>query len=115
MRLNYLFIFLLILNALSSSIYAQEDESALSIMLDSITVKSFRYKSHIRTGSNNAECQFHNGSVITVVTSNDNARSARAHIILLDRKQSTLNTLNCWNILRAISTTTQLETVNVNV
>jgi hypothetical protein len=53
MRLNYLFIFLLILNALSSSIYAQEDESALSIMLDSITVKSFRYKSHIRTGSNN--------------------------------------------------------------
>lgn len=40
--------------------------------------------SDIKTGSNNAECQFHNGSVITVVTSNDNARSARAHIILVD-------------------------------
>lgn len=38
----------------------------------------------IRTGANNAECSFHNGSVIRVVTSNDNARSARAHIILVD-------------------------------
>lgn len=38
----------------------------------------------IKTGSNNAECTFHNGSVIRVVTSNDNARSARAHVILID-------------------------------
>jgi len=40
--------------------------------------------SDIKTGANNAECSFHNGSVIRVVTSNDNARSARAHIILVD-------------------------------
>lgn len=40
--------------------------------------------SDIKTGSNNAECSFHNGSVITVVTASDNARSARAHIILVD-------------------------------
>lgn len=38
----------------------------------------------IRTGSNNAECVFHNGSSIRVVASNDNARSARAHVILAD-------------------------------
>ncbi|MGG0667671.1 terminase family protein [Lederbergia citrisecunda] len=38
----------------------------------------------IRTGSNNAECTFHNGSVIRVAVSNDNARSARAHVILVD-------------------------------
>lgn len=39
----------------------------------------------IRTGSNNAECTFHNGSVIRVAVSNDNARSARAHVILVDK------------------------------
>lgn len=56
----------------------------------------------LKTGSNNAECVFHNGSTIRVAVSNDNARHARAHIIIVDRKQSTLNTLNCWNILRAV-------------
>lgn len=56
----------------------------------------------IKTGSNNAECLFHNGSVIRVAVSNDNARSARAHIILVDKNLSTLNILNCWKPLRAI-------------
>jgi hypothetical protein len=31
----------------------------------------------IKTGSNTPECTFHNGSVVRVVVSNDNARSAR--------------------------------------
>lgn len=56
----------------------------------------------IRTGSNNAECTFHNGSVIRVAVSNDNARSARAHVILVDMNLSTLNVSNCWKLLRAI-------------
>ena len=39
---------------------------------------------HISTGANDASCTFHNGSVIRVVVSNDNARSARAHVIIVD-------------------------------
>ncbi|RKJ54917.1 hypothetical protein D7X33_30785, partial [Butyricicoccus sp. 1XD8-22] len=38
----------------------------------------------LKLGSNDPFCSFHNGSVIRVVTSNDNARSARAHVILVD-------------------------------
>lgn len=38
----------------------------------------------LRLGSNDPYCSFHNGSVIRVVTSNDNARSARAHCIAVD-------------------------------
>lgn len=40
--------------------------------------------SDLKLGSNDPQCSFHNGSVIRVVTSNDNARSARAHCILVD-------------------------------
>lgn len=40
--------------------------------------------SDIRTGANESYCKFHNGSRMEVVTSNDNARSARAHVILVD-------------------------------
>lgn len=38
----------------------------------------------LKLGANDPFCSFHNGSVIRVVTSNQNARSARAHIILVD-------------------------------
>ena len=38
----------------------------------------------IKLGANNPGCMFHNGSQIIVVTSNDNARSARAHVVLID-------------------------------
>jgi hypothetical protein len=38
----------------------------------------------IYTGANNANCTFHNGSVIEVVASNQNARSGRAHVVIID-------------------------------
>lgn len=38
----------------------------------------------LKLGSNDPYCSFHNGSKIQVVTSNDNARSARAHCIIVD-------------------------------
>ncbi|WP_341323375.1 terminase family protein [Solibacillus sp. FSL H8-0523] len=38
----------------------------------------------LKLGVNSPGCLFHNGSSIMVVTSNDNARSARAHVILID-------------------------------
>jgi len=37
-----------------------------------------------RLGANDPHIKFRNGSVIRVVTSNDNARSARAHVIIVD-------------------------------
>lgn len=38
----------------------------------------------LKLGSNDPFCKLHNGSIIRVVTSNDNARSNRAHVILVD-------------------------------
>jgi hypothetical protein len=40
--------------------------------------------SDIKTGSNDPKVEFHNGSWIKVVASNDNARSKRANLILVD-------------------------------
>lgn len=53
MRIQDLLFSILLLCALSSSVHAQEDESAWSFMLDSVTVKSFRYKSQLKSGTNN--------------------------------------------------------------
>ena len=40
--------------------------------------------SELKTNKNDARCEFHNGSWIKVVASNDGARSKRANIILID-------------------------------
>lgn len=39
---------------------------------------------YINTGSNDPKCEFHNGSWIKIVASNDNARSKRANLLIAD-------------------------------
>lgn len=63
--------------------------SVLKKIQDDLLPKSAMLRTEIahnglRVSSNNPECLFENGSKIMVVTSNDNARSARAHVILVD-------------------------------
>lgn len=48
-RYDLIFLFSIILCALSSAAFAQEDESAWSFTLDSVTVKGYRYTSPVRT------------------------------------------------------------------
>jgi len=49
----------------------------------------------ITIGQNKAECKFKNGSYIKVVTASDNARSARANIIIIDEfRMVDLNVIN---------------------
>lgn len=51
-RYGRIYFYTLFLCALSSSIYAQDDESAWSFSLDSITVKGYRYRLPIKSSSN---------------------------------------------------------------
>lgn len=51
--------------------------------------------SFISTSINNARVEFHNGSWINIVTSNDNARHNRANIVVVDEfRMVDLNTIN---------------------
>lgn len=55
--------------------------------------------SDIRTNSNDPKVEFHNGSWIKIVASNDNARSKRANLLIVDEfRQVDLNVIN--NVLR---------------
>lgn len=58
--------------------------------------------SDIKSSGNDPRVEFVNGSWIRVVAATEGARGHRSNLLIVDRKQSTLNTLNCWNILRAI-------------
>lgn len=46
-------VLLTLIYALSSSVRAQEDESAWTFLLDSIVVRSYRYQSQLKSGANN--------------------------------------------------------------
>lgn len=52
--------------------------------LRAISVNMDREIEELKLGSNDPYCKLYNGSVIRVVTSNDNARSNRAHCIIVD-------------------------------
>lgn len=58
--------------------------------------------SDIKISVNDSRVEFHNGSWIRTVASNDGARGARSNLLIVDMNLSTLNVLNCWKPLRAI-------------
>ena len=58
--------------------------------------------SDIKTSVNDSRVEFHNGSWIRTVASNDGARGARSNVLVVDLIKFTLNTFNCWKILRVI-------------
>lgn len=63
--------------------------------------------SFISSSVNNARVDFHNGSWINIVTSNDNARHNRANIIVVDEfRMVDLNVIN--TVLRKFLTTTRM-------
>jgi len=62
--------------------------------------------SDIKNSANDPRVEFLNGSWIRVVAANDGARGQRSNLLIVDMYLFTLNTLNCWNILRANSATT---------
>lgn len=59
--------------------------------------------SELKTGTNDAKVDFHNGSWIKIVASNDNARSKRSNILIVDEfRMVDLNVIN--SVLRKFQT-----------